>query len=92
MGVRYHIDCRWFDRFIMVCILLNSVTLGIYDYSDRDNTTNYNKVIDIIGNGFSLIFLIEALLKVLSQGFVISSKSYLRDSWNVLDFLIVLSR
>lgn len=30
------------------------------------------------------------ILKVISYGFVMDKGSYLRDSWNKLDFLIVL--
>lgn len=40
---------------------------------------------------FSLIFLIELLLKVIAMGFVVHKYSYMRDWWNVLDFIIVVT-
>ena len=40
---------------------------------------------------FSYIFILEFLLKVIAMGFFIHKKSYLRDPWNSLDFLVVLS-
>lgn len=41
---------------------------------------------------FSSVFIIEAILKIISLGFLFNGKtSYLRDWWNVLDFLIVAS-
>ena len=37
-----------------------------------------------------MIFCIEAILKIIVMGFLINGKkSYLLDSWNVLDFIIV---
>jgi hypothetical protein len=40
---------------------------------------------------FSGIFLVECVVKVIAMGFVSHENSYLRDSWNVLDFVIVLT-
>ena len=38
----------------------------------------------------TMIFTIEAMLKIITTGFLFNKKnSYLRNSWNVLDFLIV---
>ena len=38
----------------------------------------------------TVIFTIEAMLKIITTGFLFNRKnSYLRNSWNVLDFLIV---
>jgi len=36
-------------------------------------------------------FLIECCLKILGMGFILDSGSYLRDSWNWLDFVVVIS-
>jgi hypothetical protein len=43
-----------------------------------------------MGDIFTIIFLVEALLKMFAMGFVVHKKAYLREGWNVLDFLIVL--
>ena len=38
-----------------------------------------------------VIFTIEMILKVISMGFVACGPdSYLRDRWNILDFVIVM--
>ena len=40
----------------------------------------------------TIIFTVELVLNVISQGFFFSGKhSYIRDPWNILDFLIVVS-
>ena len=37
------------------------------------------------------IFAVEAFLKVIATGFAFSgSKSYIRDLWNVLDFIVLI--
>ncbi|PFX23935.1 Voltage-dependent calcium channel type A subunit alpha-1 [Stylophora pistillata] len=37
------------------------------------------------------IFCLEALLKVIALGFILHSDSYLRNGWNVLDFVVVVT-
>jgi hypothetical protein len=40
---------------------------------------------------FLVIYTIEMALKILGLGFVFNRGSYLRDPWNLLDFIIVIS-
>lgn len=45
-------------------------------------------LVDLVANG---IFILEAVLKVIAQGFCCNYRgSYLRNPWNVFDFLIVV--
>lgn len=39
---------------------------------------------------FVVIFTLEAILKIIAYGFVLHSGAYLRNGWNVLDFVIVV--
>jgi hypothetical protein len=39
---------------------------------------------------FISIFIAEAALKIIAQGFVIRKNAYLRDHWNKLDFALVI--
>jgi len=38
---------------------------------------------------FLAIFTIEAVLKIIAYGFVMHPGAYLRNGWNILDFVIV---
>ena len=38
-----------------------------------------------------VIFIIECGLKIIAKGLVKHKLSYLRDAWNILDFIVVLS-
>ena len=80
-----------FENFIILLIFLNSVVLAIYDYNDRDNLTSYNQKLEHIGQVFTIMFAGEMVLKILAQGFIIHKNAYLRDAWNWLDFVVVVT-
>ena len=35
-------EWKWFDRFIIVVIAVNSLSLAVTDYGDRDNEREWN--------------------------------------------------
>ena len=39
----------------------------------------------------TIFFSLEALMKIIALGFFMEKGSYLRDNWQVLDFVIVVS-
>ena len=41
--------------------------------------------------GFNMIFTLEAIAKAIAYGFAMDKGSYLRESWNQLDFFIVVT-
>jgi len=45
----------------------------------------------IIGKIFTYLFILEFVLKLVALGFVMDEGSYLRESWNQLDFFIVVT-
>jgi hypothetical protein len=75
----------------LTIIFLNTISLSMYDYSDRNSLTKTNMIIDIFNFAFSVIYTIEAAIRITALGFVIHKKSYLRDPWNLIDFFVVLS-
>ena len=38
-----------------------------------------------------LVFVIELVAKVMASGLLLTPNAYLKEAWNVLDFVIVLS-
>lgn len=44
---------------------------------------------DVVNNAFTIIFLFEAVSKILGMGFIMHKNSYMRDRWNWLDILVV---
>jgi hypothetical protein len=49
-------------------------------------TKELTETIDMV---FLIIYTLEMVLKVIAMGFVMRAHSYLRDSWNILDFMVV---
>lgn len=84
----------WFDWFILFLIGVNTILLMAYQYTDPDCTFNWvsDKVIDPI---LLSCFTGESVLKIIAWGLVfpVTNKScaYLCDSWNWLDFVVVVS-
>ncbi len=72
-------------------IILNTINLSLYDYSDRDSLTTKNKILDKIDLVLTYLFVFEAVAKILAMGFVLHTFSYLREGWNVIDFMIALT-
>jgi hypothetical protein len=84
-----------FDRFIIFSILVNSIILGMFDFGHRVQDvhcydTSWNDNLETMGLALSIIFLIECMFKVIAMGLVMHKNSYLKDSWNWLDFFVVL--
>ena len=44
----------------------------------------------LLFNIISSIFIIECVLKIIVMGFYFGERTYLKDEWNILDFIIVL--
>ena len=60
---------KWFDRFITVCILINSAMLASKEYEgnyDANFTSEWNTLLDLVDQVFSVIYIIECLLKIVS--------------------------
>jgi len=81
----------WFERTILFLIALNSIGLAIVDWRGDPNTGFngfYNNILDF---ALTIFFTFEGLFKVVAWGFFWDKNSYLRDAWNWLDFLVILS-
>ena len=78
---------KWFDRFILLIILLSTARL-IVDTFLRGFT--FVLIFDIVDAIFNIIFLLEAVFKIIAMGIAIDEGSYLRDNWNKIDIIIVV--
>lgn len=85
----------WFDQLIIIVIVISSIKLVVDTYFDRDlsfysqKEKDFISVMNVVDILFNIIFICEMCVKVVSQGFVLEYNSYLRSTWNQLDFLIV---
>ena len=80
----------WFDNFILGVIIITTILLA-FDSPLLDPNGRKVEVLTKIDYFFTAIFLIEAVLKILYMGFAFNgSNSYIRNGWNIIDFLIVV--
>ena len=82
---------KHFDTIIIILIIINSILLGIIDYENPDSDSWRNRIVHRCEPFFTAAFTLEALLKIISIGFVMHKGSYLRDAWNWLDFVVVVT-
>ena len=75
----------WFNFIIYLLIFINSLLLILETIKETENLS------DITNYIFTGIFTIEFLMKIISYGFVLDDNSYLRDAWNWLDFIVVIT-
>ncbi len=81
---------RWFSFFISSLIIVNTINLSIYDYSDRQDTSFRNQILGKLDVVLTSVFIFEAAIKIIAMGFIIHKYSYMRYGWNVVDFIIVV--
>ena len=75
----------------MAMITLSTILLAI-DSPLNDPMSTKVSVLAYIDYVMTAIFTLEMIIKMLAVGFIANGKkSYLRNAWNVLDFIIVTS-
>ena len=81
---------NYFKNGILLLIIATSITLAV-ESPLKDPESTEVKVLSKIDLVTTIIFTIEVLIKVIANGFLLNGrKSYLRKSWNILDFFIVI--
>ena len=81
------ISTSFFDNFTTSIILFNCVTMMLNNPIDPNPDPFFAKCETI----FLVLYTGEMVLKILGLGFALGEGSYLRDWWNVMDFVIVIS-
>ncbi len=83
---------RYLDGFILLFILINCVFLSL-DSPSAESKANaqLQRAIAISEVFFTIVFGLEMCLKMCAYGVWRGPMAYLRDGWNVLDFVVVIS-
>jgi Ni,Fe-hydrogenase I cytochrome b subunit len=86
--LRDFVQNNYFAGFIYHMIALNSLLLALDEpkLSDPYQQKTISNLLLII----SIIFVVEMVVKIIVVGFYIGERTYLKDSWNILDFIIVM--
>jgi hypothetical protein len=81
---------NYFDWFIISMIFLNCIQLAL-DNPLVDPTSHYAAILYGIDVGTTVIFIMEAAIKISSFGLMFNGpSSYMKNVWNRLDFTIII--
>ncbi len=81
--LRKFTDSGWFTGFILACIVVNAITLGIDAHFGERNP--WHPIFENLDLLFLLIFTLELVLEFLAQG----PRRYFSNGWNVFDVIVV---
>jgi hypothetical protein len=78
-----------FDIIVTIHIMLNSIFLAVN--LSLDDQFIDNSTWDKIEYYFIIVYTLEAIIKLISWGLYEGRKAYLKEVWNILDGVVVIS-
>ncbi|GAB1285557.1 Voltage-dependent R-type calcium channel subunit alpha-1E [Apodemus speciosus] len=81
-------QCKY---MILATIIANCIVLALEQHLPEDDKTPMSRRLEKTEPYFIGIFCFEAGIKIVALGFIFHKGSYLRNGWNVMDFIVVLS-
>uniref|UniRef100_A0A8C5FJQ2 Voltage-dependent L-type calcium channel subunit alpha n=1 Tax=Gadus morhua TaxID=8049 RepID=A0A8C5FJQ2_GADMO len=83
------VEWKPFEIIILLAIFANCVALAVYLPMPEEDSNNTNSNLESLEYIFLLIFSVECFLKIVAYGFLFHADAYLRNCWNILDFVCV---
>ncbi|XP_040011264.1 calcium channel, voltage-dependent, N type, alpha 1B subunit, a [Xiphias gladius] len=80
-----------FEYMILATIIANCIVLALEQHLPALDKTPMSERLDDTEPYFIGIFCFEAGIKIIALGFAFHKGSYLRNGWNVMDFVVVLT-
>ncbi|KRZ89967.1 Voltage-dependent calcium channel type D subunit alpha-1 [Trichinella sp. T8] len=84
------VEWKPFEWLILCMICANCIALAVYQPFPAHDSDRKNAVLEQVEYIFIVVFTIECVMKVIAYGFLFHPGAYLRNGWNLLDFLIVV--
>uniref|UniRef100_A0A4W5JZJ6 Voltage-dependent L-type calcium channel subunit alpha n=1 Tax=Hucho hucho TaxID=62062 RepID=A0A4W5JZJ6_9TELE len=83
------VEWKPFEIIILLTIFANCVALAVFLPMPEDDNNATNTSLESLEYIFLVIFTLECFLKIIAYGFIFHEGAYLRNAWNLLDFVIV---
>ncbi|XP_052403727.1 voltage-dependent P/Q-type calcium channel subunit alpha-1A isoform X7 [Carassius gibelio] len=80
-----------FEYMILATIIANCIVLALEQHLPDGDKTPMSERLEDTEPYFIGIFCFESGIKILALGFAFHKGSYLRNGWNVMDFVVVLT-
>ncbi|XP_047501353.1 voltage-dependent calcium channel type A subunit alpha-1-like isoform X25 [Penaeus chinensis] len=88
---KFMIEWPPFEYAVLLTIIANCVVLAMEEHLPDGDKTPLAQDLEKTEPYFLFIFCVEASLKIIALGFVLHPKSYLRNIWNMMDFVVVVT-
>ena len=82
---RFFIDNWIFNLLSLLVILVNTIIILVSDPNDPKNLGNTSD------RYFLFFYTLEAILKIISFTFISAEDAYIKDYWNILDFVVIIA-
>ncbi|ESO09534.1 hypothetical protein HELRODRAFT_156481 [Helobdella robusta] len=76
---------------VLLTIIANCVVLALEEHLPENDKTPLSLELEKTEIYFLMIFCIEATFKIVALGFVMHRGAYLRNAWNIMDFVVVIT-
>jgi len=86
-ALKWVLDSRPFEYFIMFIIVANVICLAAMDPLDPESATLRMRVIGHFNDAFTVVFVVEMCARMISEG-IFGKKSYFGSNWNRFDAVI----
>jgi len=81
----------YYEYVFNIFVLLSSIVIACRDSGAELFENNQNLNVGYINFGFTLIFLVDSILKIVARGLWMHPESYLRNKFQVLDCFLVIA-
>ncbi len=85
------VSSKRFEWGIILLISISAILLAAGTFYLSTPDPSVTDIMDYINDVLIFCFGIEAVLKIIAYGFLVDSGSYLRSTWNIMDFAIVIA-
>ena len=89
--MRWVIEWPVFEYGVIATIIANCVILAMEEHLPGHDRTPLAQELEASEPYFLAIFCVEASVKILALGFCLHPGSYLRNIWNIMDFIVVVT-
>ena len=88
---KFIVDWPVFEYAVLVTIISNCVVLAMEEHLPGGDRTVMAIKLEETEPYFLGIFTVEMTVKILANGFCLHGGSYLRNIWNIMDFVVVVT-
>ena len=80
-----------FEWTVLATIIASCVVMALEEHLPNGDKTDLAVRLGATESYFLAIFCVEMCLKIIALGFVLHPGSYLRNVWNIMDFVVVVT-